>query len=831
MNVLRIFYLVLFFLINKSLSSKCTTTRTGNDVFTDCHGRGFRYVPRDVPNDTTCLDLSDNELSVISNFTFSRLQYVSSLKLSSAQISVIESKAFSGLVELTSLNLRNNTLDIHSLLENVFNSLPFLRILDLSQNNFHQYPEKVLENLSNLEILSINGINEQTFGNGFQSLSKLTYLNFHPCSINRIDNTTFDVFKNIHLKELILNCKIRYVEPGALTPFQSIERLDISRNFNNVRISYLLQLLNGLMDRNVTSIDFSNNFRTIPAADVLLASQFAMIGAVCVKEVDLSGNRIISIQSGGINLMKHKNCLEKLILKENSIWGDRSLAIEIVKLVNLCWLDISNQETLHVKTETNKNKTDVRRQDKTDTKYFSDKLTYVFHLPHNLQYIDASYFGSRNTRLNNINFTNAGKLDFLNLAGNKFKNCLGHFHGLSHLQTLDISDFNCSELDLKMISFMPYLKTLISIRTHLTVGLQNDVNGDFLKQLFGLKQIDFSENDFVTFNKHMFVSQYRSLISLDLSKNKFSKFPIQISKFSTLKKLSLVQNRIVFLQKFDMHQLENYQRDKHINFELLLNDNNFVCNCESIDFVRWLQETNVTLDNNRNYSCVYIDNSEKTTVYAYTHLNFIESKCLSKIWLTITIILVVVFLLLLTAISLAYKYRITLHFWYLHIRRKYRHYTALEGDYKEYKYNAFVAYCNEDEVWVCGSLVNYLEKTNGLSLCLHDRDFAAGRLIMDNIIDAIFESKKVVLVISEEFLKSSWCEFELDMARMKMFQDNRDMLVVVLLDKLSPSQMPISLQRIWNKVTCLEFDETICSNQNGNFEHLFWKRLYEAVVM
>ncbi|XP_071142268.1 toll-like receptor 4 [Mytilus edulis] len=830
MNILRIGYLASLFLINKSLSAKCTTTRTGNDVSTDCHGKGFRYVPRNIPNDTTYLDLSANELSVISNFAFSRLKHVSSLKLSSAQISVIESNAFSGLVKLTSLDLCHNTLDIHSLPETVFDSLPFLRILDLSQNNFRYYPEKVLEKLSNLERLSINGLNDQTFGNGFRSLRKLTYLNFEPCTITRMDNNTFDVFENIQLKELIFQCKIRYVEPGALNPFKLIERLDISKNLN-VRISYLLQLLNGLMDRNVTSIDFRHNFRTIPASDVLLASQFAMIGAVCVKEVDLTRNQIISIQSGGINLMKHKNCLEKLILKENSIWGDRSIAIEMVKLVNLRWLDISNQATIHVKTNAYKNKTCLRRLDMTDTNYSSDRLTFAFQLPRNLQYIDASYLGVKGTGLNNIKFTNAGKLDFLNLAGNKFKDCLGHFHGLSHLQTLDISDFNCSELDLKMISFMPYLKTLISRRTHLNVGLQNDVNGEFLKQLFGLKLIDFSENDFVTFNKHMFVSQYRSLISLDLSKNKFSKFPIQISKFSTLKKLSLVQNRIAFLQKSDMNQLENYQRDKHINFELLLNDNNFVCNCDSIDFVRWLQETKVTLDKNRNYSCVYIDNSKKTTVYAYTHLEFIESKCLSKIWLTITIILVVVFLLLFTASSLAYKYRITLHFWYLHIRRKYRHYTALEGDSNEYKYNAFVAYCTADGEWVCGSLVNYLEKINGLSLCLHDRDFAAGRLIMDNIIDAIFESKKVVLVISEEFLKSSWCEFELDMARMKMFQDNRDMLVVVLLDKLSPSQMPISLQRIWNKVTCLEVDEIFYTNQNGNFEHLFWKRLYEAVVM
>ncbi|XP_052085885.1 toll-like receptor 4 [Mytilus californianus] len=585
------------------------------------------------------------------------------------------------------------------------------------------------------------------------------------------------------------------------------------------------------MDRNVTSINFSNNFRAVAAADVLLASQFSMIGAVCLKEIDLTRNRIISIQSGGINLMKHKNCLEKLILKENSIWGDLVIVLELVQLVNLHWLDISNQATIHIKTKVKTNITFVHRQDIPNTKYSSDRSTYAIQLPRNLQYIDASRIGVRSTGLINLNFTNAGKVDFFSLAGNKFIDCLGHFHGLSHLQTLDISDFNCSELDLKMISFMPYLKTLISRRTHLNVGLQNDVNGEFLKQSLEVKHIDISDNGFFTFNQNMFVSQYRSLISLDLSKNKFSKFPIQISKFSTLMKLSLVQNRIAFLQKSDMNQLENYQRDNNIEFELLLNDNHFVCNCDSIDFLRWLQETKVALDKNRNYSCVYIDNSQKTTVYAFKHLEFIESKCLSKIWLTITIILVVLFLFIFTASSLAYKYRITLHFWYLHIRRKYRHYTALEGDSKEYKYNAFVAFCNEDEEWVCGSLVNYLEKKNGLALCLHDRDFAAGKLIMDNIIEAIFESKKVVLVISEEFLKSSWCEFELDMARMKMFQDNRDMLVVVLLDKLSTSRMPISLQRIWNKVTCLEVDETICTNQNDNFEHLFWKRLYEAVVM
>jgi hypothetical protein len=48
-------------------------------------------------------------------------------------------------------------------------------------------------------------------------------------------------------------------------------------------------------------------------------------------------------------------------------------------------------------------------------------------------------------------------------------------------------------------------------------------------------------------------------------------------------------------------------------------------------------------------------------------------------------------------------------------------------------------------------------------------------------------------VISSSFLESDWGQYELDMARMHMFQQNREMLIVITLEEMSISRMPAKL--------------------------------------
>jgi hypothetical protein len=82
---------------------------------------------------------------------------------------------------------------------------------------------------------------------------------------------------------------------------------------------------------------------------------------------------------------------------------------------------------------------------------------------------------------------------------------------------------------------------------------------------------------------------------------------------------------------------------------------------------------------------------------------------------------------------------------------------------------------------VCGPLQTYLKKNQGFKLGLHERDFEAGKYNADNIIDAINTSRKIIFVISSSFLRSKWGKYELDMARMHMFQQNREIKVITKL--------------------------------------------------
>ena len=88
-----------------------------------------------------------------------------------------------------------------------------------------------------------------------------------------------------------------------------------------------------------------------------------------------------------------------------------------------------------------------------------------------------------------------------------------------------------------------------------------------------------------------------------------------------------------------------------------------------------------------------------------------------------------------------------------------------------FEFDAFVSYSSTDEAWVLNQLVEKLESSNeGLKLCLHERDFQIGRPIADNIVSSLEKSSSCILVLTEKFTKSYWCNFEAHVAH-HMFQE------------------------------------------------------------
>ena len=99
---------------------------------------------------------------------------------------------------------------------------------------------------------------------------------------------------------------------------------------------------------------------------------------------------------------------------------------------------------------------------------------------------------------------------------------------------------------------------------------------------------------------------------------------------------------------------------------------------------------------------------------------------------------------------------------------KYAWYTVLnlfynkEQERTDFRFNAFISYCSDDEDWVQTKLVENLErdKENKYNLCLHYRHFVLGRGITENIAGAIKVSQKTVLVVTKNYLNSGWCNLK-----------------------------------------------------------------------
>ena len=137
----------------------------------------------------------------------------------------------------------------------------------------------------------------------------------------------------------------------------------------------------------------------------------------------------------------------------------------------------------------------------------------------------------------------------------------------------------------------------------------------------------------------------------------------------------------------------------------------------------------------------------------------------------------------------------------------------------DYLYDAFVAYSAEDRSWVISNLMAKLEGEENFRLCLHERDFLPGRTIIDQISETIKHSRKVVLVLSNSFAKSQWCQYEVLMAQHRLIEDGGNALVLIMLDEIKSKYRTDCLSLILRTMTYIEW--TNCYEERK----LFWRKL------
>ncbi|KAL5011541.1 hypothetical protein ScPMuIL_010092 [Solemya velum] len=114
------------------------------------------------------------------------------------------------------------------------------------------------------------------------------------------------------------------------------------------------------------------------------------------------------------------------------------------------------------------------------------------------------------------------------------------------------------------------------------------------------------------------------------------------------------------------------------------------------------------------------------------------------------------------------------------------------------RYHVFVCHCQAD-LGFAKRLMKDLE-SRGLKCAFAGRDFLPGDIITENIIQAINNSRKVLMVYSKETKKSEWCTFEVILTLEKSIERDRCMFVPILLPDATIDDIPRSFAR----VTCIE---------------------------
>lgn len=175
------------------------------------------------------------------------------------------------------------------------------------------------------------------------------------------------------------------------------------------------------------------------------------------------------------------------------------------------------------------------------------------------------------------------------------------------------------------------------------------------------------------------------------------------------------------------------------------------------------------------------------------------------------------FLLVLILSVMLFIYRQEMRVW-CHSRFGIRlFYRASDLEDSEKMYDAFVCYSSKDEAWVTEELASSLERGDpSYKLCLHYRD--VGGYVTDKIRQAVESSRRTIMILSENFLRSEWVRYELKSAMTHVLRDRRKRLIVVLLGQVSQKDLDQDLRLYIKTNKCL----------NAN-DRLFWEKLKFAL--
>uniref|UniRef100_A0A3B3UQG0 Toll-like receptor 13 n=4 Tax=Poecilia latipinna TaxID=48699 RepID=A0A3B3UQG0_9TELE len=793
------------------------------------------------------LDMGNNKLTSLTANMFEGLSNLTVLVLSRNKIQHIHESAFQCLTSLQTLDIAFIPLQKVAEILPVFH-LPQLLTLNLKYINFTTFDTKdlplnlslslkVLEiSNSNLKILSIIGkISPYLQTVDVLLTDSVKWVLFDKSLLKNITSldvaVASDFFDVIHkvleslerLRDIKFECVDNWIEKGllpAVCKIQTLRKLTISQshfhNFTtdlvscaqlrelNLEDTFMDKLSKGSM-QSMMQLRFLNlgyNFltevpgdiRSLSTLEILIMSANDMYGLKCddfsnttgLKELYLNINHITKLERC---ITENLVNLKVLDMSNNKLkeFGD-SFKISLQKLEAL---DISHNPIRYLETDVfqylkSLKELKVETYHFVDVPYFSgleniQNVTIYLHTDRTFQSLQSN---------NDKPFSDVNTMKQLTLIGSSntqwvpFNTIREMLRAYGDLGTVTVLNIYINYYEVETFELNLQLKSLTLSSTDLSY-----LSSKFFLPLPNLQHLDLS------------MSKLRSL-----------DFLVQ-ANLSALRYLNLTDNEISVINETVFQSLPS------LRF-LALDNNPFSCECSNAGFIHWVVTNPQTqVVNAHQYKCFFPVDKQEALLLEFdvqscrddgSFLYFISSSCL--VALTLLSSFVYHFL----RWHLTYTFHL---FWaFLYDSRK--------GRKKDpHRFDAFVSYNVRDEGWVYREMLPVLEGEQGWRLCLHHRDFQPGKPIIENITDAIYGSRKTICVISRSYLQSEWCSREIQMASFRLFDEKKDVLILLFLEEIPSYHLAPyhRMRKLVKKRTYLSWP------QAAQHPGVFWQNVQRAL--
>uniref|UniRef100_A0A8C5BD78 Toll-like receptor 13 n=1 Tax=Gadus morhua TaxID=8049 RepID=A0A8C5BD78_GADMO len=818
------------------------------------------------------LILNNNRLCKLQEGMFDGLVNLIELRLTSNQIQTVERPSFKSLSKLRILDLGHNKLR-H--LTNVFlQHTPHLQNLYIPANNISTFHSWELSNKSTeLIVLDLSQNELQFFRLTAGIFPKLKTLNLKD---GIEDGIVWEVNDKSYLRNVV-RLDISGVRSSLHGLQEVLETFNSSSSLKYLQLNHInnsLQVLINASCKNpkLSSFEIQNNGIKVITSDLLhLCTNLKALVLGTNELTDISDDSFQSLRQLN-TLIIESNCLTsvpnavrktqiiKLDLSFNNINGLR--CDDFANMTRLQGLYLYNNPLSSLKDCVFKDLVNLHTLMLQNSNI--DQLNGAFkeNTP-NLKTL--SLINNTLTVLDHGEFKALNSLQTLLLKGNKlekFKD--GTFFGLSSLTHLDLESNEIIEITNGALGDLKALKTLnlgsncinyasvepilyppfaeLSQLVTLDISSQSRTHKrlnfpqNFLQGLTNLSILYIHGNHLTSVHPNTF--NYTPNLNVVVLSNNFLR-DIPDNLFSPIQKLKSLYISMTMLRSLDfllhanLTELEllqvGYNTFSVIREPVMLSlsaltylymqGNSFTCNCDNAWFLQWVitnKQTQV-LDA-YNFECSYPPNLKgrkllqidvRSCTVDMDFICYISTAC------AVIMTLAVSFTHHFLQWHLVYAYYLMLAFLY----------NSKNKDKPAHQYDAFVSYNANDEGWVLGELLPKLEDEQGWRLCLHHRDFQPGKPIMENITDAIYGSRKTICVVSRDYLESEWCSREIQVASFRLFDEQKDVLILVFLEDIPMQQLSpyYRMRRLLKRQTYLSWSRA------DAHPNLFWEKLRQAL--